>query len=60
MTWRAETDPSDETWADSLFRSDDGRLLCLRAREGVEGEWLLGELAPGGAAGRSSPSASCR
>ena len=50
MTWRAETDPSEETWADSLFRSDDGRLLWLHAREGVEGEWLIGELAPDGAA----------
>jgi hypothetical protein len=51
MPWRAETDPSDETWADSLFRSEDGqRLLWLRAREGVEGEWLLGELQAAGAA----------
>jgi hypothetical protein len=50
MTWRAEPDPSEETWADSLFRSDDGRLLWLRALAGVEGEWLIGELAPAGAA----------
>ena len=50
MTWRAETDASEETWADSLFRNDDGRLLWLHARPGVEGEWLMGELAPVGAA----------
>ena len=50
MTWQAETDPSEETWADTLLRSDDGRLLWLHALEGVEGEWMLGELAPDGAA----------
>jgi hypothetical protein len=51
MTWRAEPDPSEETWAGSLFRSDDGRrLLWLRASDGVEGEWVLGELEPDGAA----------
>jgi hypothetical protein len=51
MTWRVEPDPSEDTWADSLLRSDDDRrLLWLRARDGVEGEWVLGDLKPDGAA----------
>jgi hypothetical protein len=51
MTWRSETDPSEETWAEALFRSDDRRrLLSLRAHEGVEGEWVIGDLEPDGEA----------
>lgn len=48
MTWTIETDPSEETWADSLLRSDDGRrLLWLRARAGVEGGWRIADLEAG-------------
>jgi hypothetical protein len=44
MPWTVETDPSEMTWSDTLLRSDDGRLLWLRAGEGVEGAWLLQDL----------------
>jgi|GEM_PF-5419096 len=43
MTWNAETDPAEVTWADTAFRDDDGgRLLWLRAGEDVpDPGWLL-------------------
>ena len=44
MPWTEETDISEETWSDTLFRSDDGRLLWLRGAEGAEGTWLLQDL----------------
>jgi hypothetical protein len=48
MPWRAETDPSEETWAETLFRSDDdSRLVWLRAAAGVQATWLVEELGPG-------------
>lgn len=47
MRWTAEPDPSEETWADTMFRSDDGlRQLWLRARDGVAGSWRLDRLEP--------------
>lgn len=43
MTWQAETDPVDDTWADTDFRDHEGgRLLWLRAGDLVsEPAWLL-------------------
>jgi hypothetical protein len=44
-TWHAENDLSEETWADTIFRSgDDGQTLWLHAGDGVTATWLLNKL----------------
>lgn len=47
MPWHPEPDTSEESWADTLLRSDDGRReLWLRSGDGVEGAWHISELEP--------------
>lgn len=49
MTWHAVPDASDDTWAETAFRDDGGRLLWLRAAGDVaDPGWLLQTLGRSG------------